>query len=42
MTYLLLGVAVLYLGLWCIRSHADDIARDPGKREVKSLKVPSV
>lgn len=42
MTYLTLSFAALvYLGIWCIRSHADDCARDPGKMEVKpgTLKV---
>jgi hypothetical protein len=34
MLWLLLGFAVLYLGLWCIRSHADDIANDCGRRVI--------
>lgn len=33
--------ALAYFAGWCIRSHADAGARDPGKKEVKvgSLKV---
>lgn len=36
MFWILLGLAALaYFGISQIRSHADDCARDPGKREVK-------
>ncbi|MDE2103557.1 MAG: hypothetical protein KGL39_40330 [Patescibacteria group bacterium] len=40
---LVIGFVILGIGVsgWCIRSHADDCVRDPGKREVKpgTLKV---
>ena len=39
--FLLALAALAYLAGWCIRSHADAGARDPGKKAVKvgSLKV---